>query len=195
MLSLVKWNITCSYVFFIGYKSFLYLPWAMQTSVLWTNQLTSSHVHLVCTSFSALTVWTSVVKASKRLIISLTPEMNSYSEIVAHVEFCSCCDPCVNVKGAAVCMCPSQRDMIPQCTRSAYTQLIVHAQLWCQSLCGKPWCMERGACWAVWVCCCHDNHPLDKCAAQKGDWAYVRVSFCCSAESRLSLCMAGQLLQ
>lgn len=92
-------------------------------------------------------------------------------------------------------MCPSQHDMISRCTLSAYTQLVVHAQLWCQSLCGKPWCMEWGACWAVWVCCCHDNHPLDNCAAQKGDWVYVRVSFCCSAKSRLLLCMAGQLLQ
>lgn len=58
-------------------------------------------------------------------------------------------------------------NVISQCTLSAYTQLIVHAQLWCQSLCGKSWCMEWGACWAVWVCCCHDDHSLDNCAAQK----------------------------
>lgn len=99
-----------------------------------------------------------------------------------------CCDQCVNVKEAAACVytlvsysvlynciCSSQHDMISQCTVSAYRQLFVHAQLWCQSLCGKPWCMEWGACWAVWVCCCHDNHPLNKCAAQKGDWVYARV--------------------
>lgn len=36
----------------------------------------------------------------------------------------------------------------------------MHAQLWCQSLCGKPWCMEWGACWAAWFCCCHDDHHL-----------------------------------
>lgn len=60
-----------------------------------------------------------------------------------------------------------QHDMISQCSLSAYTQLVLHAQLWCQSLCGKPWCMEWGACWAVWVCCCHDNHPLEVCCAKK----------------------------
>lgn len=66
----------------------------------------------------------------------LTAEMNSYSENVAHFEVFAldsaaerCCDQCVNVKGVAVCMCPSQRDMIRQRTCSAYTHLIVHAQL------------------------------------------------------------------
>lgn len=42
---------------------------------------------------------------------------------------------------------------------AARPRLGVHAWPCCQSLCGQPRCMEGGACWAVWVCCCHDNNP------------------------------------
>lgn len=109
-----------------------------------------------------------------------------------------CCDQCAKEQCVSSSSCsvlqigPSSRqhDMISQCSLSAYTQLVVHAQLWCQSLCGKSWCMEWGACWAVWVFCCHDNHPLEVCCAKrkkkKGKLVYVRLQFCSSSsKSRL----------
>lgn len=103
----------------------------------------------------------------------------SYFEIVIYL---GCCDNRVDVCVSS--MCSSQHGVLSPCTLSASTQLVVHAQLWYQSLCGKPWCMEWGACWAVWVCCCHDNLPLINCSAHEGVVFFGNK--CC-----LSLCMAG----
>lgn len=63
----------------------------------------------------------------------------------------------------------------PQLTVRAHPRLVVHEQPCCQSLCGQPGCMEGGACWAVWACCCYDNNPLDSCAAQKGVCSSARA--------------------
>lgn len=87
--------------------------------------------------------------------------------------------------------------MISQCSLSAYTQLVVHAQLWCQSLCGKSWCMEWGACWAVWVFCCHDNHPLEVCCAKKKkkkkvNWCTWGCSFALLHQSLVSFALHGR---
>lgn len=63
----------------------------------------------------------------------------------------------------------------PQLTVCARPRLVVHEQPCSQSLCGQPRCMEGGACWAVWICCCHDNNPSDSCAAQKGVCSSARA--------------------
>lgn len=171
----------------------------------WLILLPTSRVHLIRTFLSAFIVSAVCCEGSdifgqgRQMALMLSTLYYNYViplkltlilwgfgtfRFFAHVSTAEkCCDQCVNAKCALsvsytvlqIRVCSSPHDMICQCALSASTQLIVHAQLWCQSLCGKPWCMEWGACWAVWVCCCHDNHPLDNWAAQKRWLGVVRV--------------------
>lgn len=128
--------------------------------------ISATSFHLPCTFLSALDVWAVCCKhfdqciQSKRHLISTIRGsikinyLRLQSQRISDSTAEKCCDQCAKEQCVSSSSCsvlqigPSSRqhDMISQCSLSAYTQLVVHAQLWCQSLCGKSWCMEWGAC-------------------------------------------------